>query len=648
MKGTSACAPECSIPSGAGIDLIVRPGPAGSNWTFPDGYTVLPAVSPANGMGVAVNGVATDVLTVLYQDRRLDFSGVIPTVPASGASMNFPNGFPLDDEVIGISDGDLIRLGNGAMQEVTNVAGNTVHFRDDAASRLNQRNALQGSVMALKGDEPNFPDLPVSRVVMVTYYLRLGPDGAPQLIRRLNYGPERVVAAGIENLQLSWDLVDGLAIPPASRTSPPKRRDRFARPTSTWPADRAESVHWPAGAIGAHHAGQPAQHGIRQQVRHHTMTATFIIRNQRGVALVAVLLILFMTSAILAGFLFTASTDVQLRAVDRSRTRALYAAHGAIEKLTADLGDLFATDFAPNRDDLQDLEAAAPVMEGMAFTADDGLGYNIVPANGFNGAGAPIAASGVVESGPYEGFVGLITPYWLWVTSHGSDGAEARLRRRLQTVSIPCSSSACYSETDLSFFAGPDFNFGGRVHTNGNLFLASGSTLQLTDKVTAFREVIRTHLSNGWLTTNGYNGRVRPITTPGSFRDLEREEGSLQGTLGSDPNEPTWTDRSVSTYHGNIRNGRTGAKQLTAAAHHRGQPADRVDPAAGARRERVHHRAANVFGSGRANPAVEHRRGDHRASRQLECGGAGQPGHTRRPCRPEAMAAPFSPRRRQA
>ena len=209
------------------------------------------------------------------------------------------------------------------------------------------------------------------------------------------------------------------------------------------------------------------------------MTANFVIRNQRGVALVAVLLVLFMTSAILAGFLFTATTDVQLRAVDRSRTQALYAAHGAIEKLTADLGDLFAVDFAPHRDDLLDLEAAAPAMQGMAFTADDGLGYTIVPANGFNGGGTPIAASGVVESGPYEGFVGLITPYWLWVTSHGADGAEARLRRRLQTVSIPVFQFGIFSETDLSFFAGPEFSFGGRVHTNGNLFLASGSTLRL-------------------------------------------------------------------------------------------------------------------------------------------------------------------------
>ena len=156
---------------------------------------------------------ATDVITLLYQDRRLDFSGVIPSIPASGASMTFPNGFAIDDEVVGIKVGDLIRFGNGAMQEVTNVAGTTVHFLDAAESRLNQRTAPQGSVMALKNGEPIFPDLPVSRITMVTYYLKAGADGVPQLIRRVNYGAERVVAIGIENLQLTFDLVDGATNP---------------------------------------------------------------------------------------------------------------------------------------------------------------------------------------------------------------------------------------------------------------------------------------------------------------------------------------------------------------------------------------------------------------------------------------------------
>ena len=40
-----------------------------------------------------------------------------------------------------------------------------------------------------------------------------------------------------------------------------------------------------------------------------------------------------------------------------------------------------------------------------------------------------------------------------------------------------------FSDNDLSFFAGPSFNFGGRVHTNQNLYLAQGAneTLLLSD-----------------------------------------------------------------------------------------------------------------------------------------------------------------------
>lgn len=285
--------------------------------------------------------------------------------------------------------------------------------------------------------------------------------------------------------------------------------------------------------------------------------------NERGIALITVLLLLMLTSAILAGFLVTTGTDVALRSGDRARTRALYAAHGGIEKLTADLGDLFATDFAPTRADLDALQEDPPVITGMTFAASDGLGYTIA-ADDANADGNPDSTSGTVTSGPYEGFVGVLTPYQLWVTAHAADGSEVRLNRRLQTVSIPVFQFGIFSETDLSFFAGPDFNFGGRVHTNGNLFLAAGNgnTLRLSDKVTAFGEVIRTNLSNGWATSSNYTGNVQPITAPGAFRSLRTDEGSLVNTLGSDANEPMWTNRSIGTYHGYIRSGTTGAKNL--------------------------------------------------------------------------------------
>jgi hypothetical protein len=178
------------------------------------------------------------------------------------------------------------------------------------------------------------------------------------------------------------------------------------------------------------------------------------LASERGIALISVMLLLMLTSAVLAGFLATVNTDMSLRSVDRARTRALYAAHGGLEKLTADLGDLFATNFAPSQDDLAALEDDPPAMDQIEFEASDDLGYAIVPANGFDDDGNPVATSGTVTSGPYEGFVGLVTPYWLWVTAHGADGAEARVRRKVQTVSIPVFQFGVFSETDLSFFPG--------------------------------------------------------------------------------------------------------------------------------------------------------------------------------------------------
>ena len=54
------------------------------------------------------------------------------------------------------------------------------------------------------------------------------------------------------------------------------------------------------------------------------------------------------------------------------------------------------------------------------------------------------------------------------------------MRRTLQTVAVPVFQFGLFSENDLSFFAGPNFNFGGRVHSNANVYLASGNGTTLT------------------------------------------------------------------------------------------------------------------------------------------------------------------------
>jgi hypothetical protein len=280
-------------------------------------------------------------------------------------------------------------------------------------------------------------------------------------------------------------------------------------------------------------------------------------RCQSGVALITVMLILLLMSALLAGFAMLVMEDARMGGIDRDYRRSFYAAQAGMEKMTSDLGNLFSVNFSPSAAQVNAIEGIPPVLPGVTYVAPGGgNGYDIsFPTDPL---GNPQASIRTILSGPYQGFTGLITPYQMQITAL-TNGREVRVQRTVQTVAIPVFQFGIFSETDLSFFPGPVFNFGGRVHTNGNLFLASGNRVTFADRVTAVREVIRTHLANGVPSTVNHNGIVEGITSPGNFRALAVNEGSADifGTLN-----PAWPNISISTYNGNIRNGLTGARLL--------------------------------------------------------------------------------------
>ena len=293
------------------------------------------------------------------------------------------------------------------------------------------------------------------------------------------------------------------------------------------------------------------------------------MRNARenGIALITALLILLLVSSIAIGFAWLCMTDQALGGNSGDRQEAFYAAEAGMEKMTADVGNLFSVNYAPSGNDVNALVTNnfQPVLPGISYISPDGSsGYQI--AFPTDARGNPAATNQTIHSGPYQGLIALLTPYTLTVTSRSLNNSEVRLQRTIQTVSIPVFQFGIFSQTDLSFFAGPNFSFGGRAHTNGNMWLAEGggSTLTMSDRVTAVGEVIRTNLSNGWLTnTSGsYTGTVTIAKGANTFANLAANQGSLKGTLGSAWNEPTWTSTSLGTFNGYIRNGRTGAKPL--------------------------------------------------------------------------------------
>ncbi|HUL15414.1 MAG TPA: hypothetical protein VLV88_05420 [Terriglobales bacterium] len=301
------------------------------------------------------------------------------------------------------------------------------------------------------------------------------------------------------------------------------------------------------------------------------------LKHESGIALLTTILILLLMSSLLVGFVMLVNSGQRLSGVNNDYGRAFYAAEAGMEKMTADLGNLFDSTYAPTAAQLATVTSTPPDLTtlyssnyggtGIQYLNADGTsGYQIVPS-ALDSNGNPLATTQQITSGPYQGMTALATLYTLKVTARTTSGTEVKLQRSTQTVGIPMFQFGIFSDTDLSFFAGPNFNFGGRVHTNQNLFLAqgNGTTLTMSDRVTAVKNIVRTNLSNGWDTTTNYTGTVNITTSPGtsSYRAMARNEGSLTGTIGSGAN-PNWPNISLgaTNYAGNVRSGSTGATTL--------------------------------------------------------------------------------------
>ncbi len=102
----------------------------------------------------------------------------------------------------------------------------------------------------------------------------------------------------------------------------------------------------------------------------------------------------------------------------------------------------------------------------------------------------PTGAWDIVGSGSDQGMVATLIPFTLSVTATRAStageatnnaaltnitGASVNLSRTVEVALLPAFEFGVFCDGDCDYFAGPNFNFGGRVHTNGNLFLASGS-----------------------------------------------------------------------------------------------------------------------------------------------------------------------------
>lgn len=275
-----------------------------------------------------------------------------------------------------------------------------------------------------------------------------------------------------------------------------------------------------------------------------------VIRDRRGFALEAVLLILVMFSVIILAGLSAVTTISRTSDADYRGARVSYASEGGADDIMSQL-DAAMQDGIINGADIASIQT--PEIPGYAIT------------QATRTTGAPVTRT--ITSGPFSGLYSLNQPIDIQVTARDSAGSRAMAVLSVNAQTIPLFQFGVFYEEDLEILPGQVMTFAGWVHTNGNLYLSSNNvTFQsnLTTPDSAFwqRKDKNDRLSGVYINNNA-----------GTAVKLDFDSRSLSG--------PAFKTRSEQKFNGRLMTNAHGVRPLKLPLPANVPPVALVEPKAG-------------------------------------------------------------------
>jgi prepilin-type N-terminal cleavage/methylation domain-containing protein len=278
-----------SVTAPCGITTPINRPQLGGKTTFPPCNSTLPAIEPGNSLGPALTspdstaGTAsnpdpsgiTDEVTMLYIDNTIPLNTYPINLPKSTSPPN--PGCPAGSLVltgatltatfdstcanlnpatgIAINVGDLILFSNSlgnAVLTVTGVSGQALTFAPGDAFDLNGRSDPTGTIAQLEnggascgGKASCFTLTTAARIWMVSYYLdNVSSPPFVRLIRQVNFNTPTPVGETLENLQFTYNFVDGVTNPSNQPSVPAGNSESQIRSVDVYLAARSSyDVH---------------------------------------------------------------------------------------------------------------------------------------------------------------------------------------------------------------------------------------------------------------------------------------------------------------------------------------------------------------------------------------------------------------------
>jgi hypothetical protein len=206
-------------------------------------------------------------------------------------------------------------------------------------------------------------------------------------------------------------------------------------------------------------------------------------------------------SAIAMTVLAVVRTETRVAGSDLRRTQTFYASAAGIEKMTNDFSGLYQKTSRPTDAEVAEIEDLFPTeLDAEGFSFDQTAvpdNVTLAAMRSTQGISAP-ALPQVTMPGDsaFSGLIATVKPFTLTSTAlYRRDNTQVTLTRNMNNYMIPLFQFGMFSDEDIELHPGAAFTFNGRVHANGNVYVAG--LVKFLDKVTSAHEVLYDTLRNG-------------------------------------------------------------------------------------------------------------------------------------------------------
>ncbi len=241
-------------------------------------------------------------------------------------------------------------------------------------------------------------------------------------------------------------------------------------------------------------------------------------RSESGSAIVIALFVLALISVFVALAMSRSSAEAAATGNETAEARTFYAAQGSLEMMTRNFNKKFEINISPTSAEFDDVRNA-PV-PGLSTSWGGNFVFNQEVLQTSNNIPA------VLSGGPFSGLYAKRDNWRLRTTATDNVGVQVQLSRNILNNLVPIFQFGVFYDDNLEFHPGPRFDFGGRVHSNGSLFLQAHTGLYFSSKVTTANFIYTDVAKNGSPWTN-WSDKVFVRNASNTYVQLSNNMGSV-------------------------------------------------------------------------------------------------------------------------